>query len=71
MKNIIIFGFFFSFVGIPSACKQVVSVETTRDIEWATYTCTLGFHVFGKYLSSYKLLPFLLLTNIWIANFFL
>ncbi|XP_054054267.1 echinoderm microtubule-associated protein-like 1 isoform X5 [Rissa tridactyla] len=32
---------------IPSACKQVVSVETTRDIEWATYTCTLGFHVFG------------------------
>ncbi|XP_030069786.1 echinoderm microtubule-associated protein-like 1 isoform X4 [Microcaecilia unicolor] len=32
---------------IPSACKQVVSVETTRDIEWSTYTCTLGFHVFG------------------------
>ncbi|NXE24104.1 EMAL1 protein, partial [Ardeotis kori] len=32
---------------IPSACKQVVSVETTRDIDWATYTCTLGFHVFG------------------------
>ncbi|XP_065493187.1 echinoderm microtubule-associated protein-like 1 isoform X1 [Caloenas nicobarica] len=32
---------------IPSACKQVVSVETTRDIEWDTYTCTLGFHVFG------------------------
>ncbi len=29
-------------------CKQVVSVETTRDIEWATFTCTLGFHVFGK-----------------------
>ncbi|XP_015194740.1 echinoderm microtubule-associated protein-like 1 isoform X6 [Lepisosteus oculatus] len=32
---------------IPSACKQVVSVETTRDIEWDTCTCTLGFHVFG------------------------
>ncbi|XP_028923826.1 echinoderm microtubule-associated protein-like 1 isoform X1 [Ornithorhynchus anatinus] len=32
---------------VPSACKQVVSVETTRDIEWVTYTCTLGFHVFG------------------------
>ncbi|KAF5914294.1 hypothetical protein HPG69_000091 [Diceros bicornis minor] len=32
---------------VPSACKQVVSVETTRDIEWASYTCTLGFHVFG------------------------
>ncbi|XP_068435915.1 echinoderm microtubule-associated protein-like 1 isoform X8 [Clinocottus analis] len=32
---------------IPSVCKQVVSVETTRDIEWATHTCTLGFHVFG------------------------
>ncbi|ELW47223.1 Echinoderm microtubule-associated protein-like 1 [Tupaia chinensis] len=31
---------------VPSACKQVVSVEATRDIEWATYTCTLGFHVF-------------------------
>ncbi|CAG10528.1 unnamed protein product [Tetraodon nigroviridis] len=32
---------------IPSVCKQVASVETTRDIEWATYTCPLGFHVFG------------------------
>ncbi|XP_058605616.1 echinoderm microtubule-associated protein-like 1 isoform X1 [Onychostoma macrolepis] len=32
---------------IPSVCKQVVSVETTRDIEWATFTCTLSFHVFG------------------------
>ncbi|XP_068110774.1 echinoderm microtubule-associated protein-like 1 isoform X2 [Hyperolius riggenbachi] len=32
---------------IPSACKQVVSVETTRDLEWATYTCSLGFQVFG------------------------
>ncbi|XP_028250790.1 echinoderm microtubule-associated protein-like 1 isoform X2 [Parambassis ranga] len=32
---------------IPSVCKQVVSVETTRDIEWVTYTCTLGFQVFG------------------------
>lgn len=38
----------FVFSGIPSVCKQVVSVETTRDIEWATYTCTLGFQVFGK-----------------------
>ncbi|KAJ6661899.1 hypothetical protein lerEdw1_013070 [Lerista edwardsae] len=33
---------------VPSACKQVVSVETTRDIEWVTYTCTLGFHVFER-----------------------
>uniref|UniRef100_A0AAR2JQI3 HELP domain-containing protein n=1 Tax=Pygocentrus nattereri TaxID=42514 RepID=A0AAR2JQI3_PYGNA len=32
---------------IPSVCKQVVSVETTRDIPWASFTCTLGFHVFG------------------------
>ncbi|XP_035284897.1 echinoderm microtubule-associated protein-like 1 isoform X3 [Anguilla anguilla] len=32
---------------IPSVCKQVVSVETTRDIVWETCTCTLGFHVFG------------------------
>ncbi|XP_071401980.1 echinoderm microtubule-associated protein-like 1, partial [Centroberyx affinis] len=32
---------------IPSVCKQVVSVETTRDIPWATYTCTLAFQVFG------------------------
>uniref|UniRef100_A0A665VUP2 HELP domain-containing protein n=1 Tax=Echeneis naucrates TaxID=173247 RepID=A0A665VUP2_ECHNA len=32
---------------IPSVCKQVVSVETTRDIEWDTYTCALGFQVFG------------------------
>ncbi|XP_056128797.1 echinoderm microtubule-associated protein-like 1 [Lampris incognitus] len=31
---------------IPSVCKQVVSVETTRDIPWATFTCTLGFQVF-------------------------
>lgn len=39
--------------GVPSACKQVVSVETTRDIEWATYTCTLGFHVFGKFSEAF------------------
>lgn len=32
---------------IPSVCRQVVSVETTRDITWATSTCTLGFQVFG------------------------
>ncbi|XP_075304660.1 echinoderm microtubule-associated protein-like 1 isoform X6 [Odontesthes bonariensis] len=32
---------------IPSVCKQVVSVETTRDIEWVTCTCTLGFQIFG------------------------
>ncbi|KAG7275449.1 hypothetical protein CRUP_033182 [Coryphaenoides rupestris] len=32
---------------IPSVCKQVVSVETTRDIIWATNTCSLGFEVFG------------------------
>lgn len=32
---------------VPSACKQVVSVETTRDIDWASDTCTLGFRVFG------------------------
>ncbi|XP_072313232.1 echinoderm microtubule-associated protein-like 1 isoform X5 [Eucyclogobius newberryi] len=32
---------------IPSVCKQVVGVETTRDIEWASHTSTLGFHVFG------------------------
>uniref|UniRef100_A0A8C5ND23 HELP domain-containing protein n=1 Tax=Gouania willdenowi TaxID=441366 RepID=A0A8C5ND23_GOUWI len=30
---------------IPSVCKQVVSVETTRDIEWATCTCPLGFQL--------------------------
>uniref|UniRef100_A0A7N6BJD2 HELP domain-containing protein n=1 Tax=Anabas testudineus TaxID=64144 RepID=A0A7N6BJD2_ANATE len=35
------------YLGSPLLCKQVVSVETTRDIEWATYTCTLGFQVFG------------------------
>lgn len=32
---------------IPSVCKQVVSVDTTRDLHWASYTCSLGFHVFG------------------------
>ncbi|XP_034050852.1 echinoderm microtubule-associated protein-like 1 [Thalassophryne amazonica] len=32
---------------IPSACKHVVSVETPRDLQWATCTCPLGFQVFG------------------------
>uniref|UniRef100_A0A4W3JWA5 EMAP like 1 n=1 Tax=Callorhinchus milii TaxID=7868 RepID=A0A4W3JWA5_CALMI len=32
---------------MPSVCKQVVSVENVRDADWATYTCTLGFNVFG------------------------
>ncbi|XP_061698832.1 echinoderm microtubule-associated protein-like 1 isoform X8 [Syngnathoides biaculeatus] len=34
---------------IPSVCKQVVSMETIRDIEWATHSCTLGFQVFGMW----------------------
>uniref|UniRef100_A0A8C3AA33 EMAP like 1 n=1 Tax=Cyclopterus lumpus TaxID=8103 RepID=A0A8C3AA33_CYCLU len=38
---------------IPSVCKQVVSVETTRDIEWATHTCTLGFQVFALVFTFY------------------
>lgn len=48
MKLCMMYLLVFLFLGIPSVCKQVISVETTRDIEWATYTCTLGFQVFGK-----------------------
>nr|XP_039259121.1 echinoderm microtubule-associated protein-like 2 isoform X2 [Styela clava] len=28
-------------------CKQIASASSTRDVEWATSTCTLGFNAFG------------------------
>ncbi|XP_078452761.1 echinoderm microtubule-associated protein-like 2 isoform X2 [Lampetra planeri] len=30
-----------------ASCKQVTSVAPTRDVDWATYTCVLGFYVYG------------------------
>nr|XP_032811871.1 echinoderm microtubule-associated protein-like 2 isoform X2 [Petromyzon marinus] len=28
-------------------CRQQLMADTIRDIEWATYTCVLGFHIYG------------------------
>ncbi|XP_066553324.1 EMAP like 4 isoform X2 [Amia ocellicauda] len=32
---------------IPSGCKLIRNRSECKDIDWATYTCVLGFHVFG------------------------
>ncbi|XP_067092220.1 echinoderm microtubule-associated protein-like 4 isoform X2 [Osmerus mordax] len=32
---------------IPNGCKLIRNRSECKDIEWATYTCVLGFHVFG------------------------
>ncbi|NWJ07004.1 EMAL4 protein, partial [Crypturellus undulatus] len=32
---------------IPSGCKQVRNRSDCKDIDWTTYTCVLGFQVFG------------------------
>ncbi|CAL8300401.1 unnamed protein product [Boreogadus saida] len=37
---------------IPSVCKQVVSVETTRDITWGTSTTMLCFEVASSLLAT-------------------
>ncbi|XP_040832507.1 echinoderm microtubule-associated protein-like 2 isoform X1 [Ochotona curzoniae] len=31
----------------PSTCKQIISTESVRNVEWASATCVLGFGVFG------------------------
>ncbi|XP_043916203.1 echinoderm microtubule-associated protein-like 4 isoform X2 [Protopterus annectens] len=32
---------------IPSGCKLIRNRSECKDTDWATYTCVLGFHVFG------------------------
>ncbi|MBN3288400.1 EMAL4 protein, partial [Polyodon spathula] len=32
---------------IPNGCKLIRNRSECKDINWATYTCVLGFHVFG------------------------
>ncbi|KAG9484413.1 echinoderm microtubule-associated protein-like 4 isoform X2 [Eleutherodactylus coqui] len=32
---------------IPSGCKLIRNRSDCKDTDWATYTCVLGFHVFG------------------------
>uniref|UniRef100_UPI00358F089D echinoderm microtubule-associated protein-like 2 isoform X4 n=1 Tax=Myxine glutinosa TaxID=7769 RepID=UPI00358F089D len=32
---------------LATSCKQVTSAASVRSVEWATYTCVLGFHVYG------------------------
>lgn len=33
---------------IPSGCKLIRNRSDCKDIDWTTYTCVLGFQVFGK-----------------------
>uniref|UniRef100_A0A667YNH6 EMAP like 4 n=1 Tax=Myripristis murdjan TaxID=586833 RepID=A0A667YNH6_9TELE len=32
---------------IPNGCKLIRNRSECKDIDWATYTCVLGYHVFG------------------------
>ncbi|XP_026935684.1 LOW QUALITY PROTEIN: echinoderm microtubule-associated protein-like 2 [Sagmatias obliquidens] len=31
----------------PATCKQIITADAVRNVEWATATCVLGFGVFG------------------------
>lgn len=40
---------------IPSGCKLIRNRSDCKDIDWTTYTCVLGFQVFGKHsLTNFK-----------------
>lgn len=43
---------------IPNGCKLIRNRSECKDIDWASYTCVLGFHVFGQYLWSDALWDF-------------
>ncbi|KAM9365743.1 LOW QUALITY PROTEIN: echinoderm microtubule-associated protein-like 4 [Pholidichthys leucotaenia] len=32
---------------VPNGCKLIKNRSECKDIDWATYTCVLGYHVFG------------------------
>ncbi|XP_038586115.1 echinoderm microtubule-associated protein-like 4 isoform X3 [Micropterus salmoides] len=32
---------------VPNGCKLITKPSECKDIDWATYTCVLGYHVFG------------------------
>lgn len=32
---------------IPNGCNLIRNRSECKDIDWATYTCVLGYHVFG------------------------
>uniref|UniRef100_A0A3Q2XC76 EMAP like 4 n=1 Tax=Hippocampus comes TaxID=109280 RepID=A0A3Q2XC76_HIPCM len=32
---------------VPNGCKYIRNRSECKDIDWATYTCVLGYHVFG------------------------
>uniref|UniRef100_A0A3Q3WDZ3 Uncharacterized protein n=1 Tax=Mola mola TaxID=94237 RepID=A0A3Q3WDZ3_MOLML len=32
---------------VPNSCKLIRNRSECKDIDWATYTCVLGYHVFG------------------------
>ncbi|XP_068183179.1 echinoderm microtubule-associated protein-like 4 [Antennarius striatus] len=32
---------------VPNGCKLIRNRSDCKDIDWATYTCVLGYHVFG------------------------
>lgn len=40
--------FLFVFSGEASSGKHVTNMDTVRNLEWATYTCTLGINTFGR-----------------------
>lgn len=42
------FRFFFS--GEASSGKHVTNMDTVRNLEWATSTCTLTFNTFGRWI---------------------
>lgn len=39
---------------VPNGCKLIRNRSECKDIDWATYTCVLGYHVFGQYIRTHS-----------------
>lgn len=38
---------------VPNGCELIRNRSECKDIDWATYTCVLGYHVFGQYICTH------------------
>lgn len=49
---------------IPNGCKYIRNRSECKDIDWTTYTCVLGYHVFGQYLGYMDMVGLVLLFGV-------
>lgn len=58
----IFWGGFLRLLGEASSGKHVTNMDTVRNLEWATYTCTLSFNTFGRLIKLFKFIYFITLV---------